>query len=101
MIDLKNIPGVLIVAATVYGEARGEPVEGQIAVAQVINLRSAKRDITFQQVCLAPKQFSCWNEGDPNRAVLLANLERSPADLVWRQCVWVAEGVLTNQLVQL
>jgi N-acetylmuramoyl-L-alanine amidase len=55
-------------ARTLYGEARGEPTEGQIAVAWVILL---SLEGAVAQVCLAPWQFSCWNQGDPNRARLL------------------------------
>lgn len=59
-------------AKTVWGEARGEPELGQIAVAWVILNRSRTRKQTIRQVCLAPKQFSCWNANDPNHAKLLA-----------------------------
>lgn len=62
-----------VYARTIYGEARGEPYEGQVAVAAVIRNR-VKRPARFGEgyegVCLKPKQFSCWNEGDPNREIL-------------------------------
>jgi len=61
------------VARTVYGEARGESWLGQSAVAWVIRTRASRpgwwgRDA--RGVCLAPKQFSCWNDDDPNRAII-------------------------------
>ena len=66
-----------IFAKTLFGECRGEPREGQIAVANVILNRfkskkwfSAK---TIAGVCQKPFQFSCWNSNDPN-AQKLANL---------------------------
>lgn len=54
---------------TLWGEARGEPFSGQVAVAWVIKnrLNTGRWGNTFDQVCMFPKQFSCWNEGDPNR----------------------------------
>ncbi len=52
-------------AATVYHEARGEPIEGQIAVAHVIMNRALKRGLTVQEVVLQRKQFSCYNHGKP------------------------------------
>ena len=60
-----------IFAKTIWAEARGEPLEGQIAVANVILNRARQGgwwgdDIA--EVCCKPKQFSCWNGGDPNRA---------------------------------
>lgn len=58
-------------AKTIWAEARGEPLEGQIAVANVILNRARQGgwwgdDVV--KVCRKPKQFSCWNNGDPNRA---------------------------------
>lgn len=50
-----------IIALTLLAEARGEGTEGMEAVAMVIKQRMANRKQTASQVCLAPKQFSCWN----------------------------------------
>ena len=56
-----------VAARTVYGEARGEPPEGRLAVARVIvNRWRADPDATLQAVCEKPHQFSCWNKNDPN-----------------------------------
>jgi hypothetical protein len=56
-------------ARTLWGEARGDDEEGMQAVASVV-LNRLKRPQRFQptvaRVCRARKQFSCWNEGDPN-----------------------------------
>ncbi len=91
---------------TLYGEGRGEPVEGQVGIGSVIRnrvqstYRGAK---SYSDVCLAPLQFSCWNEHDPNRAkllelsgMLLAGL--IPPDLSYRQCLWVAQGIMNSDL---
>lgn len=58
----------LIIAKTLYGEARGESLQGKKAVASVIYNRAVKKygKATMQnlsKICLAPKQFSCWNGG--------------------------------------
>ena len=50
-----------IIALTLLAEARGEGTEGMEAEAMVIKQRMANRKQTASQVCLAPKQFSCWN----------------------------------------
>ena len=50
-----------VVALTILAEARGEGPDGMAAVACVIAQRSLNRKITPEQVCLQPKQFSCWN----------------------------------------
>ena len=58
------------ISYTLWGEARGEIEEGIIAVASVIYNRTKKylaiheKDTPISAmytVCLAPKQFSCWN----------------------------------------
>lgn len=53
---------------TVFGEARGEPKEGQAAVAHVAVTRAGYEPPawwgkTLSAVCLAPYQFSCWLAG--------------------------------------
>ena len=58
---------------TVYGEARNQSVSGLQAVLSVIRNRvaSGRWGQTWNDIVFAPKQFSCWNEGDPNREMLL------------------------------
>jgi N-acetylmuramoyl-L-alanine amidase len=61
-----------VVARTLWGEARGEGMEGQIAVAWVIRNRvhDARARSWWGEgyiaVCRQPWQFSCWNRNDPN-----------------------------------
>ena len=60
-----------IIARTLYGEARYICTRTErIAIAHVINNRvhdSKNRwGNTHKEVCLQQKQFSCWNEDDPN-----------------------------------
>lgn len=63
MEDLKHM------TATLWGEARGEPFDGKVAVAFAI-LNRVKAGgwygKTVKEVCLKPFQFSCWNHGDKN-----------------------------------
>jgi spore germination cell wall hydrolase CwlJ-like protein len=69
-----------ILARTLWGEARGESVRGIEAVAAVVLNRVAVARArggfwwggSVADVCRKPRQFSCWNEGDPNRVKLLA-----------------------------
>ena len=61
-----------ILARTLWGEARGESLAGQIAVAWTIRNRvndgKAKSwwGEGYAGVCQKPYQFSCWNRNDPN-----------------------------------
>jgi N-acetylmuramoyl-L-alanine amidase len=65
-----------ILARTLWGEARGESIAGQIAVAWTIRNRvndgRAKSwwGEGYIGVCQKPYQFSCWNRNDPNYAYL-------------------------------
>lgn len=51
-----------IISYTIYAEARGEPFKGKLAVAAVIQTRARLAGSSLVEVCLAKKQFSCWNE---------------------------------------
>lgn len=56
-----------IAARTVWGEARGEPQDGRLAVAHVLVNRWRVDDgATLEAICHKPSQFSCWNKDDPN-----------------------------------
>jgi spore germination cell wall hydrolase CwlJ-like protein len=59
-----------VVAKTLLGEARGESRQAMLAVACVIKNRAISRGTSYRAECLRPKQFSCWNPGDPNAAKL-------------------------------
>ncbi len=76
-----------ILARTIWGEARGEGIEGMRAVACVIlnRVKKAKKrggdfwwGNNIQSVCLRPWQFSCWNKNDPNRDKLLRLTDEDP-----------------------
>jgi len=56
----------LIVAATLWGEARGEKEIGMQAVANVIRNRAESKGITPKEVVLKPSQFSVWNKTSPD-----------------------------------
>ena len=66
-------PDVRVLAQTIWGEARNGGPTGMLAVGNVINNRAEDVDNArlfgsgIRGVALKPKQFSCWNEGDPNR----------------------------------
>jgi len=91
-----------ILCLTVIGEGRGEPVEGQIAIANVIMNRSRIQKKSIKEICLAPAQFSCWNETDPNRLlletlikeILLGNHEVG----FYKQIMYVVGGVYDGKI---
>ena len=89
-------------ALTLWGEARGEPIDGRIAVASVIRnrLKSNRWGDTYREVCLWPWQFSCWKRegGEQNYHAVrtlawrLVNGEK-PEDNILRECIWIASGI--------
>lgn len=86
-----------IVAKTIYGEARGAGVIDKIAVGAVIRervLRPGWWGDSWETVCLAPYQFSCWNEDDPNRPKL--DLAYSDDHRTFLNCLTVAEYVINH-----
>ncbi|WP_431286941.1 cell wall hydrolase [Roseateles chitinivorans] len=86
-----------VVAATLWGEARNQGVDGLKAVACVIANRARtryRRCENERAVCLDPKQFSCWNDRDPNRPRMLA-VARQPDDS-FRACLALADDLLAR-----
>lgn len=94
--DLRDL---LTLAKTIWGEARGEPFEGKVAVAWVaINRHESGRWYsapTLADTCTMRGQFSCWNPDDPNRWKLEA---LDTGDLHFVECIYVAAGVLCGRL---
>jgi len=100
-------------ALTLFGEARGEPIEGIVAVGSVVRNRverPRRYSSTFRGVCVQPAQFSCWwlfgGETNYERVYGMARafvegrgmpLEGSSID-VWRECQFVAEGLIGGQV---
>lgn len=92
-----------ILARTLYGEARGETVRGKEAVAAVVinRVRRARAaggywwGDSVAAVCLKRWQFSCWNEGDPNRK----KIEAVTADnKVFASCLRIARRAVAGVL---
>jgi N-acetylmuramoyl-L-alanine amidase len=87
----------LVLAGTLYGEARSCGRPGMEDVAQCVLNRVADGWNTggITGVCLAYEQFSSWNMGDPNRAKILnaAALGREPA---WLLALDVATAALAG-----
>lgn len=104
MIDLTKLSDLEILTLTLIGEARGEVVEGIIAVGNVIRNRSRKLNKTIDEICLTPKQFSCWDLEDPNRAVLeeiaqIMLIGQPLKDPIYNQCAYIANGIMFGSLL--
>ena len=61
-----------VLARTLWGEARGEGMDGMVATGWTIRNRVNDGKVRswwgegYAGVCQKPYQFSCWNSNDPN-----------------------------------
>lgn len=96
---LAGMRPVDVLARLVWGEARGELLKGQVAVACVVLNRVADGRWGGRggivSVCLKPWQFSCFNSNDPNLPLLLQPPKFSP----FEQCELVAQLAVDGLLV--
>jgi N-acetylmuramoyl-L-alanine amidase len=96
-----------LVLVTLWGEVRGEPIDGQVAVANVLRNRVAdgRWGDDYHSVCLAWAQFSClWPTlGGPNfqRVITFARRVKDIEifTLPERQLRLVVQGLFGNALV--
>lgn len=103
---LMPLPDDAVLGLTIYGETRGEPIEGQIAVGCCIRNRvhdAAKRwGTTYKAVCLQKAQFSCWapDGGAANHQTVVDAakilLEKKPIPPLLEQASWVTAGLTRN-----
>lgn len=87
-----------ILARTIWGEARNQGRIGMEAVASVIMQRAQNPRWWGSDVvscCQKPRQFSCWNPGDPNRAKMLRVTEQDPT---FATALVVARDALAGRL---
>lgn len=98
--DLNLLSNLEVLALTIYGEARGELIEGQVAVGCVIRNRVSNLR-NYKDVCFEKYQFSCWNQNDPNYSILTELAGKIVIggildidNLALTQCHWVAQGIM-------
>jgi N-acetylmuramoyl-L-alanine amidase len=103
-----------IVALVLYGEARSEPIEGLVAVANVLRNRVKRPSwwgSTYTEVATAKRQFSCLHPLDGERnyqqvlrvAQALAGNQpvvtaKGVPDQKYLTCAWTARGLVAGFL---
>lgn len=97
-------------ALTIFGEARGEPLEGKAAVASVVMNRltmPTRYGATVKEICLQARQFSVWIPGlNANHAKMMSMGERlrsgmlgaDPDGQSLAECQFIATGYLKGIL---
>jgi len=100
-----HLDEIQLMALVIYGEARGEPRDGKIAVGSVILERVDHREWdgkTIHEVCLMPLQFSCLRPADPNFKALRLIAEDWPSKFLRSQslqeCYQVADGLIKGDI---
>lgn len=88
---------------TLFGEARGEPIESIVGVANVIRNRAYSGQKTYKEICLSPNQFSCWNELDSNLPLVTKLLSDANSQVVFidpfvRQCYIIAKAIYQGDI---
>jgi len=92
---------LIYMAATLKAEAGGEIEEGKIAVGFVIWNRAGGSISGVKGACLAPRQFSCWDDGSAARYLAEytgMSLNQINGDICYRVCVAVTSGQTSNPI---
>lgn len=75
---------------TIWQEAQGEPIEGKIAVGEVIRNRMARRyssDGTVAGTVCRRYQFSAWNDDPQGNDLLIRSLKIRDDDNTVKDCI--------------
>lgn len=113
---LAMLTSPVVLALTMYAEARGDKVVGEvssveerIAVGCVIRNRVGTGKIKefgflWKGVCLQPEQFSCWNaDGGLNHSIIMHLAERWTQKISWdalaAETLFLASGVINGSLI--
>jgi len=87
--DPRKYSDAFIAAATICAEAGGEPYAGQVMVGETIANRAIRSGASIRDVCLAPRQFSCWN----NRGTMELRMQTMRKHPAWGDCLRIAESI--------
>lgn len=87
--DLDKYSDISIITATLVQECGGEPYAGQMLVAQTMKNRSIQRGKSIREVCLEPKQYSCWN----NKGEMWLRFQTIRKHPAWESCRQLAEEI--------
>lgn len=95
-----NVTNAYIVAATLWGEARGEGTNGMQAVLNVIMNRAKGNFDKAHKVVLMPKQFSMWNSvTNPTQTALeVARDNFNTRDKQWMEAIKLVDLAAKGKL---
>jgi hypothetical protein len=98
--DFKLDNDEVLLARMIYGEARNcsDSEKAAVAYTAVNRANDGKKwnGTTLREAILKPKQYSCFNPEDPNRASLMDPMKHEPE--AFERCLAVARGVLSGDI---
>lgn len=110
----KDLTPQQVVAYTIWGEARGECLSGKMAVACCIFTRAFRLAARYpvgpdgqtlpqdflKDVCLAPKMFDCWLDGEFQQESP-PEVFTDQEDIPWEMCQMIASELFQPHFVPL
>ncbi|MBU4348144.1 cell wall hydrolase, partial [Patescibacteria group bacterium] len=98
--DFNDDTEQILLARTIFGEARSLPEKGRIAVGWSIRnrIKDPRRGDTYHKVILQPIQYSAFNKEDPNRP-FVENPQISEDQIDdWYECYEIAGKVMRGKV---
>jgi N-acetylmuramoyl-L-alanine amidase len=98
---LKTWSELDLLIGLIFGEARSESWSGKVGVGLVVQNRVRHPGFwnwgyNWREVILCPKQFSCFNQADPNLKELMGAEKIKGA--VWQECAMIAEQIYLGRI---
>ena len=78
----------MIIALTICAEAGNQDHVGRFMIGEVIKNRSIQSGRNMDSVCLAPKQFSAWNNG-----INFGKRKKLMKSATWKDCLAIATAI--------
>lgn len=101
---LEDQEEVVLLAQCIFGEARNQSYETMLAVGCVVRNRVMSEDFprilgggTWKRALLTLRQFSCFDERDPNRKKLMNPLNYE-SERTWKECYLAADDIMNNKV---
>ncbi|MCP3681585.1 MAG: cell wall hydrolase [bacterium] len=98
-----------LIAMTMYGEARGQSLNGQILVGFTLMNRwkhpnPRRYGKTLHDICWKREQFDCWKKGNVNYKKMhkaMQTLIDMGVSKRMEQCMYLSSGVLTGHILDI
>jgi 8-oxo-dGTP pyrophosphatase MutT (NUDIX family)/spore germination cell wall hydrolase CwlJ-like protein len=97
-INQQQLKDAYVVAATLWGEARGEGIDGMQAVLNVVMNRTKGNFDKAKDAVLKPKQFSMWNNVKNPEKVSLELAQKQRGDKTYMAAIKLVDAAMKGNL---